>query len=200
MMYIICMEKIKINQNERDNMNQIVTFLMNHSGSSFAHILTETDPINHTQKNDASFAVMFPSHTMIRKIGSRNVSIGNNYQTAVNNRLDKTGNESSFVVDKQSRDWSERLTEGLVQHKTTKEFYLEYYYLNANESEYKYVWEDNSPLTEGELTMVMSIFKKVYESKKQAEAGLDKEEQVKVNLVKIDNVRMVKAFGETVYN
>lgn len=194
------MENKIININERANMNKIVDFLMNHTGSSFAHILTETDPINHTKKNDASFKIMFSEHTQIKKIGSRNVSIGNNYQTAVNNRLDKTGNESNFVVDKQSREWSERITEGLVQHKDTKEFYLEYYYLNANKSEYKYVWENNVELTEGELTLAQSIFKKVYESKKQAEAGLDSEEQVKVNLVKINNVRCIKAFGETVFN
>ena len=181
-------------------MNKMIDFLMNVSGCSFAHILTETDPINHTKKNDNLFAVLFANHQQIKKIGSRQISLGNNYGTAVNNRLDKTGNESNFVVDKESRSWSERINEVLIQHKTTKELYLEYYYLNANESEYKYVWEDNTELTKDELEKARELFKKIYESKKQSEAGLDIEEQVKVNIVKIDNVRCIKAFGETIFN
>lgn len=180
--------------------NKIVDFLLNTSGCSFAHVVTETDPINHTKKNDADFAILFPSHSGIKKIGKRNVSIGNSYETAVNNRLDKVGEESTFVVDTQSRAWSEKIKDGLVRHKTTGEYYLEYYYLNANESTYVYVWENDFHLTEEELAMAKTLFKKSYSSKKQEEAGLDKKDQVKVNLVKIENVLEISAFGKTVYN
>jgi hypothetical protein len=178
----------------------IVNFLMNASGCSFANVVTETDPINHTKKNDATFSELFPGRVSIKKIGLRNVSIGNKYENAVNNRLDKVGEESTFVVDTQSRAWSEKIKDGLVRHKTTGEYYLEYYYLNANESTSTYVWENEFPLTDEELAMAKPLFKKSYSSKKQEEAGLDKKDQVKVNLVKIENVRKISAFGETVYN
>ena len=82
-------------------MNNLVEFLKNKSGVSFANIQTETDPVNHTKKNDALFNSLFPNHTSIIKVGNRNVSIGNNYNTAVNNRLAKTNNEPSFTVDTQ---------------------------------------------------------------------------------------------------
>jgi uncharacterized protein YdcH (DUF465 family) len=199
-MYIIREGKREKQSTKGFQVNKIVDFLMNASGCSFANVTTETDPINHTKANDAAFAVLFGSHESIKKIGNRNVSIGNTYEDAVNNRLDKVGEESTFVVDTQSRAWSEKVTNGLVRHKTSGEYYLEYYYLNANESTCEFVWENGDSLTEAELALVKPLFKKPSVSKKQEEAGLDKKDQVKVNLVKIENVRCLKAFGETIYN
>jgi hypothetical protein len=177
-------------------MKIIDLILKNKNNHSFAHIITKTDPINHTKKNDSLFNQLFPNHSQIIKIGKRNISIGNNYSNAINNRLTKIGNNPDFIPT--PRPWFQRIDNSAIgTHQTTNQMYLEYFYLSANKSTYSYTWETGIELTEQELTQAKLIFTKSYPSKKQEEAGLNPDQQIKINLVKIENIISIKAFGET---
>jgi hypothetical protein len=196
-MYIKSIGKFKLI--ERLIMNAIEALLLKNQGVSFATITTTTNPIDKTKKAQIAFKDMFPEHSAVVKVGRRQVSIGNNYQKAVNNRLEKCEKSPDFIADQQSRAWSRRLSEGLIQHKESAQLYVEYYYLSANKSVYVYQWENGTELTEQELAMVKPLFAKSSSSKKQEEAGLDADDQVKVNIVKLENVVSIKAFGQEVY-
>ena len=179
--------------------NAIAQMILNNGKqSSFANILTATDPVA-VKKSRATKLTLnetFPGHSSIVKIGSRNVSLGNKYATAVNNRLEKAGVDNAEFVAA-PREWLERI-EGtpLCQHKESGQLYVEYFYLNANKSTAVYQWEDGTTLTEEELTKAKEFFSVPSKSIKQIDAGLTEEETVKINIVKIDNVVSLKAWGE----
>lgn len=181
-------------------MNAITNFLMNAKGCSFGHIMTATNPCRPSAKCQRELEEMFPGHSKIVKVGYRNVSFGNSYANAINNRLDKKDVEDTKEFVAQERTWAERVNSFLVSHKDSGQMFVEYYYLNANKSSYVYKWEDGTELTKEELDKARTLFKKSSPSKKQFEAGLDEEEQVKVNIVKEENVLEIHAFGKTISN
>jgi hypothetical protein len=171
---------------------------MNVTGSSFGHIVTKTNPCRPSAKCQRELEEMFPGHSAIVKMGMRNVSFGNSYSKAINNRLDKKEGVDTKEFVAQERTWAERVNSFLITSKKSGEMYVEYYYLNANKSTYVYKWENGTPLTEEELTKAKTLFKKSSSSKKQSEAGLDEEEQIKVNIVKEENIVSINAFGKTI--
>lgn len=176
--------------------NKIINHLLKISNHTFAHIDTKTNPCKTTKKVQQMIVDM--GHESITKIGSRNVSFGNNYNNAVGNRLEKNGlDRETFIA--QPRPWAERINECLIQHKENGQVYVEYYYLSNAPTTSKYIWEDGTELTEEELSYAKeNLFKKHYASVKQAEVGLTEEQQVKVNIVKIENVISVSAMGEKI--
>jgi len=99
----------------------------------------------------------------------------------------------------EERTWCNRFTNGLVGHKSNGQLYVEYYYLSANKSSSRYVWEDGTQLTDAELTIAkINLFKPISVPKKQMEHGLTEENIVKINIVKIENVLSLHAFGEKI--
>jgi hypothetical protein len=180
------------------NMTEIIkTMILEMAGRcSFANIITVTEP-KLTKKSRTTGATLNETfnHSRIIKIGERQVSIGNCYETAVNNRGEKLGLDN-FDFTASPRTWGSRVeNSAIIEHKN--EYYLEYFYLNANKSTYKYVWENGDELTQEELSIAKIDFLPVNNgSNKQAEAGLDKEEQIAINTVKIDNILSIKAFGK----
>ena len=166
---------------------------------SFANIVTKTNPCRTSQKSKNLLCQLFPNHTDIVKMGSRNVSIGNTWTTAINNRIEKSGAIDGIEYVPEQRTWAERITNGLIAHKENGQMYVEYYYLSANESSYEYRWEDGSLLTKEELEIAKrELFKPISAPKKQMEHGLDKEDTIKINIVKIENVVSLHAFGEQI--
>lgn len=175
-------------------MNPIEKMLRENTGRSFAHIETVTDPCKTSKKVQSIIVNM--GHRKIFKIGSRNVSIGNSYENAVGNRLEKNDqNRENFKA--QPRAWAERINQGLIRHKDSGQLYFEYYYLSNAPTTSKFVWENGVELTEEELAYAKeNLFKKSSSSAKQSKAGLSEEQQVRVNIIKIQNVRSIKAFGK----
>lgn len=180
-------------------MNAITNLLTeNKNQCSFANITTITNPCKPSKKTTQ--AILDLGHKEIKKISSRNVSIGNKYQNAVQNRLEKN-NVPRETFQAQPRPWATRITQGLIQHTENKQLYIEYYYLNANKSTSKYIWEDGTELTKDEFQFAkINLFKSHSTSKKQEDAGLTEDQQVKLNIVKMENVISIQAFGKYVYN
>jgi len=178
-------------------MNPIEQLLREETGHSFALIKTETNPCKTSKQTQQQIQQL--NHTKITKISKRNVSIGNSYQTAIHNRMIKNElNPENFSA--QPRTWATRINQGLIQHKETKQLYVEYYYLSINPTTSKYYWENNQELTPAELNYAKEfLFKPISQSKKQTEAGLNEQQQVKVNIVKIENVTYMKAFGRSAW-
>jgi hypothetical protein len=180
------------------NMSEVIkAMILSMAGKcSFANIVTVTEPklTKKSRTNGLTLQEMF-GHSHIVKVGERNVSIGNQYENAVVNRGNKVGiDEFDFTAS--PRTWGTRIdNSAIIEHKN--EFYLEYFYLNANPSNYQYVWEDGSTLTEEEMAIVKVDFLPVNNgSRKQEESGIDKEDQVIINTVKIDNILSIKSFGK----
>lgn len=178
-------------------MNPIEQMLREEQGHSFAHIETKTNPCKTSKKIQSLIDEM--GHHEIIKISSRNVSIGNSYQTAVQNRLIKN-NQNPETFEATPRSWATRVSPGLIQHSESGQMYVEYYYLSAAPTTSQYVWENGEQLTTEELQHAKeNLFKKHSPSAKQANAGLTEEQHVKVNIVKLENVTLLKAFGRTAW-
>jgi hypothetical protein len=144
---------------------------------------------------------MFPGHSRIDKIGNRNVSFNNSYVNAIKNRIAKKNDVDKSEIEyiPAPREWMQRIDNSAIcQHKENGQMYLEYFYLNKNKCSYVYKWEDGTELTKDELTKAKNLFVKTSPSKKQNDAGLDNEEQIKVNIVKMENIISVNAFGQSI--
>jgi hypothetical protein len=178
-------------------------FFTEHSGSSMATLMTKTLPkVNKTNGKRGNDKVLFNDHfngKTIYKLAKRYVGIGHRYATGLQNRLDKE--ETGTTYKPEPRKWGERIGD-LVLFTHNESVYLEYFYFNANsaKSTSEYVWDDGTPLTESELHDAKNIFNldpKKSVSKKQADLGLTDDNNVIINVIKIENVLSVKAFGHT---
>lgn len=110
---------------------------------------------------------------------------GFDYESSVNNRLEKEGKESNF---ESSGNWFENLSKGLViDKKTQSKFYLRYQYLADSITDIEYLQDGNS------------IDKKMFEAYLKAKTdyknqGLDN--TLKFQVCNIDNILNISINGK----
>lgn len=115
------------------------------------------------------------------------------YENAVNNRLEKQGDEKSFIAQSLPwGQWVEGQENKLIEHKGS--LYLRYYEVaNANRSR---VWFVNGRHATAEefQKIIQYLNSKKTDSNRQAEVGLV-ENQVKPKVVKLENVLRLAVNG-----
>lgn len=132
---------------------------------------------------------------IVTKLVSAQVQINYSYENAVNNRLEKQGNEGNFVAE--SLPWGSWLIPNkIITHKDT--LYMRYYDFEGAKKES--VWFVNGRVaTSHEMELIVTYLRsKNTASKKQAESGLV-EHQVKPKVVKMENILTLCVGGRT-YN
>ena len=133
---------------------------------------------------------------VVTKLVTAQMQIGYSYENAVNNRLEKQGNEGNFVAE--SLPWGSWLIPNkIITHKDT--LYLRYYdYKGASKES---VWFVNGRVaTAHEMELIVTYLRsKDTTSKKQAEHGLT-ENQVKPKVVKMHNIVLLSVGGHTYRN
>lgn len=119
------------------------------------------------------------------------VQLNYSYENAVNNRLEKQGDERSFKA--KSLPWGEwDMPNKTIIHKG--EYYMRYYLFNGNKPKVEYL-VDGRPATEEEVALIKGA-KKPKESKRQADAGLS-ENQVSAQAIMFSNILEVRVDGQT---
>jgi len=176
----------------------ITTFILSHAGEcSFANITTRTNPVKVKKSRNTGMSLFDTfAHNAIIKMGMRNVSIGNTYGTAVNNRIEKLNITYDFTS--MPRVWGKRIgNSAIIEHK--EKTYLEYFYLNANKSEYKFIFDDGTELNAEQLhKATLEFFATMPSRTRQTDAGLNPEDQVLVNDIAVENIQELHAFGEII--
>lgn len=133
---------------------------------------------------------------VVTKLVTAQMQIGYSYENAVNNRLEKQGNEGNFVAE--SLPWGSWLIPNkIITHKDT--LYLRYYdYKGASKDS---VWFVNGRIaTTHEMELIVTYLRsKDTASKRQAEYGLT-ENQVKPKVVKMHNIVLLSVGGHTYCN
>ena len=127
--------------------------------------------------------------------------LGNNYASAVSNRLDKNESqiEHLFSSEKPSgKHWVDDY-ENIVLQKDSDEntFYLRTYYNLANNKPKTTYYVNGEQASDEQLAEIKNWVKDSSYSAKQNDAGLEKERQIVVRDYKIESVRKIK-FGEFV--
>lgn len=130
---------------------------------------------------------------VVTKLVKAQIQFNYSYENAVNNRLEKQGNEGSFEADK--LPWGEWLIPNkIITHKGS--LYVRYYdYVGANKDSNWFV--NGTPATDEELDKIFTYLRsKDNSSKKQAEFGLI-DNQVKPKVVKAENIISMRVGGTT---
>lgn len=180
------MQTVHIFQNDE----QLVEAIQGYKGCSMATMETITEPkMNKKSRVDGTPTAEFFNGTVVCE-GRRFVSIGNTYETAVNNRRDKEGGEKDFEA--MELPWGEWYNGSriILQHKGS--FYLRASYLNANSPKTEKVYKVNGKvLTEDQAARLHEFLPPKKGSSRQ---GVENE--VIVNSTKIANVIRLKFDGK----
>lgn len=130
---------------------------------------------------------------VVTKLVKAQIQFNYSYENAVNNRLEKQGNEGSFEADK--LPWGEWLIPNkIITHKGS--LYVRYYdYVGADKNT---TWFVNGKVANNEeLEKIFTYLRsKDNTSKKQAEFGLV-DNQVKPKVVKAENIISMRVGGAT---
>lgn len=135
---------------------------------------------------------------IVEKSVEKQVQVNYCYENAVNNRLEKQGDEREFVAQSLPwGQWVEGQVNKLIEHKG--ELYLRVYSVNSGTKVKVEYFVDGVAATDEQIAII-----KEYEQSKnkvsatQAEMGLV-ENQVKPSSVKVRNITMFRVGGETYY-
>lgn len=122
----------------------------------------------------------------VAKVCRMDCQLGFSYENAVNSRLDKQGNEATFVAEPLKwGKWVDGFENKVIEHKGS--LYLRYYHMrNADVTS---VWLVNGcPATAEQFRKIMDyLSSKKKGSDRQAEVGLV-ENQVEPRAVKVENI------------
>ncbi len=172
-------------QNENLNFDELKAKLGNKS--LFASIITETDPRMRKTNN--------PLNGRVVKRTTSVIQLGNNYQSAIENRTEKlNGEKADYVAEKPKGKTFVKGYENLVlqSDKDPSQKYLRTYYNMANSDPKVEYLVDGKPATDEELETIKSFLPPKAPSKKQESAGLNEEVQIMPRDYKVESVVELK--------
>lgn len=165
------------------NANQLEKMLTEIKGASFLQLVYRG-----TQKMRKTGN---PFSEIIKRT-SLNVSFFGSYQNAVNNRLKKAGLEADFTAN--PLPWGEWvIANKIITHKGLK--YVRFYLHKNSNPKTEYYFEGDQ-LTGERLEEAKFFFQEHSESARQAEAGLESEDQCKPFSINIENILQVNVNGQ----
>ena len=164
---------------------EFVDFLNNVKGCQFINITAITDV--DMNKGGRGGTPINPFYGRVKQFTEIQKQFGYDYENAVNNRLKKEGKEGNFKVSKLPwGSWLPEMTNKVITHKDM--LYIRTYSVrNAHSNSYYLI--DGHIASAEEMEMLTPFLKnKEDESKKQTEAGLELEYQVKPRDYKFSSI------------
>lgn len=166
-------------------MNAIYNTLANLKGNNFIAVATLTDAKMNKRNNPLAGRVM--------KLTEAVYQFGYSYENAVNNRLEKQGDERNFTTD--SLPWGSWIVPNkFIAH--NGEIYVRFYTTASNRPKVTY-FVDNRLATAEEIEIIKSFTPAPKENAKQAAYGLT-ENQVKPMAINLKNIKKIKVNGEEI--
>jgi hypothetical protein len=153
---------------------ELVTLVNSATGATFVSADITSEP--KMRKTDNPFVGAI-------KVVTLSGQINFDYANAVNNQLEREGNETAGTFKSQARAWGVR-EDNWITHKG--QYYLTIKVQNSSEPIFLF---EGKEIDKAQLEPFMSESKKPH-----TQAELDKE--VIVRDVKLDNIRCIRAFGE----
>ncbi len=153
---------------------ELVTLINSASGATFVSADIASEP--KMRKTDNPFVGAIKLVTLSGQINF-------DYSNAVNNQLERENNETAGSFKAQSRAWGER-EENWITHKG--QYYLTIKVQNSSDPVFQF---EGKTIDKEKLDPFLSESKKPH-----TQAELDKE--VIVRDVKLDNIQIIRAFGE----
>ena len=167
-------------------MENVISMIKRVKGCQFANILYIADG-GIPQK-------VLGKGSVVTKIVRTNCQLNYSYERAVNNRLEKQGDERDFVAKSLPwGDWVKGQENKLIEYKG--KLYLRYY--DVANADTKSVWFVNGRIaTPEEFMKIVEYLKSTNtQSKTQAEVGLV-ENQVKPKVIKVENILCLNVNNE----
>lgn len=160
---------------------ELVARIVGMRGTSFATLITETEPTMNKTGNRFN--------GKIRKISKIAGIIGNwSYRNSVNNQLEREEKVADF--EPHYRTWGNRISgSGIVEHKG--QLYIEVKIEGITE-EPRYEWNDGTQLTESEFSELKQWIKK--SSAPSTQDGIEK--KIILRDYKLDSIKIIHAFGK----
>lgn len=162
--------------------------LNNVTGCTFAGMTLVTEPKLNKKNRDTGMVAPFQ---IIYKVTERQVQIGYDYQSGVNNRLEKLGEDRDFVVAERTNNLK-RVSKTLLTN-NKGDLYLDCRIDNFSPAVVFYIDETGR---EWKFEEIKGWLPKVAEKNRQ---GLDQEDAVKVITPKLSSVRRL-VFGDFQYD
>lgn len=177
---------IQTNNNKTTNtMNTIYNTLNALKGNNFIAVATLTEAKMNKRNNPLAGRVM--------KLTESVYQFGYSYENAVNNRLEKQGDERTFTTD--SLPWGNWIVPNkFIAHNC--EIYVRFYTAANNQPKITY-FVDNRLATAEEIEIIKAFTPAPKESAKQAAHGLT-ENQVKPMAINLKNILKIKINGEEI--
>lgn len=165
------------------NQEQLISILNNVKMATFVQVVYKG--VQKTKKRNNPFGE-------IKKQTKINATFCGSYENAVNNRLKKAGFEADFEA--KPLPWGQWLKPNrTISHNENTYVRL---YMHKNSNPKSQFWHNNKPLEGDELVNAKMFFNEHSESKRQAEAGLQFEDQSKPFNVNIANILEIKINNE----
>ena len=166
------MERIKMTK------EQFVEFINNIKGCQFVNVVAITDADMYLRNN--------PYRGRVKKFTVTPMQINYDYETAVNNRLRKIGEEPNFKADKLPfGTWLQGFENKIITYKD--ELYLRTYCVKNKHPKTFYLL-DGVLVNDEQMTEIKQWLKPTSTSDKQSNAGLEKDYQVKPRTYKFESI------------
>lgn len=166
------MERIKMTR------EQFVEYVKDIKGCRFVNVIAITDADMYLRNN--------PYRGRVKKFTITPMQINYDYETAVNNRLKKLGEEPNFKADKLPfGSWLKGFENKIIVHKD--EFYLRTYCVKNKHPKTFYLL-DGVLVTKEQMADIKEWLKPTSASDKQSNAGLEEEYQVKPRTYKFESL------------
>lgn len=166
--------------------SEFISYVESIKGCQFGSIETITNVRMNKTNN--------PFYGRVKKHSIASIQINYSYENAVNNRLEKAGNERTFKSGKLT--WGEWLIPNKVIINKGK-YYLRTYEVNGSKPNVVYLIDDRKATIE-EIEQFNQFIQTSESSKKQENEGLEKEKQVKPNNPEFSNIKRIKINGMTI--
>lgn len=150
------------------------------------------------QKTPVKMKVASPYLNRVEKLSTVGMLIGASYENSINKRLEAAGLTADFQADKRANHLTTvEGTSGKILRNKEGELLLNYTVNDRVTAQVSYLLDGKSvdAITMKQIEPWLPIKK---ESSKQAEAGLDEVEQVKVRTVKLKNIVCLNMRGDTI--
>lgn len=139
----------------------------------------------------------------LKKVSFFVATVGNNYEDAINNRLKKHGLENNFVANKSSVSAPFPMSSNGIMRQGIKDEnqkYLRLYFqVGPNKSTESYYVDADGNVIDVSKKDQEEFFDKKYVSKKQENAGLQKEDQVMIRDFKVESIVYFQC-GDVLFN
>lgn len=161
---------------------QFINFIKSIKGCQFINLIALTDADMYLRNN--------PYKGRVQKHITATLQVNYDYEKAVNNRLQREGNEPAFeAYSLPWGHWLEGMVNKVLEHKG--KHYLRTYLMRNNPHLEVVYLLDGKPVSENEYNLIKEFLKPSSTSNRQTQHGLDDELQVKPRTFSFESIKEI---------